>query len=241
MAFLEHEFNITIRDINEKTELKNKSILSFFEDMGGLHSDIAGFGLKDIERTKLSWVLLHWKVKVLKEIKYVDGPIKVKTWSRGAVHACTFRDFELYNSKGELCAIGTSKWTLIHLEKGLVRLTDDILSKYGAEEKKTMEDFDFKKLQEPESFSSLYTYTVSRRDIDINKHMHNLCYLDLAYEALPKDVYENNSFSDIEIMYKKEAKLYDNLKCFYSNVNNEHFITIKSEDEKVLHAIVKLA
>ena len=71
--------------------------------------------------------------------------------------------------------------------------------------------------------------------------MHNLCYLDLAYEALPKDVYENVSFDNVEIMYKSGAFLADKLKCFYANVENEHFITIKSSDESKLHAIIKLS
>jgi len=239
MAFIEKEFKITIRDINNNLELTNKAILSFFEDIGGLHSDIAGYGLKEIEKTRLSWVLLNWKVKVLKRLKYGDL-VKVKTWSRGAVRACTFRDFQLYNEDGELCVIGTSKWTLIHLEKGLVRLTDEILEKYSAENKCVFEDYGYKKLIEPTEYSNIYNYTVLRRDIDINNHMHNLYYLDLAYEALPKEIYENYTFDNIEIMYKNGAKLYENLKCFYSMQGNEHFVTIKSEDEKTLHAIVKL-
>ena len=71
--------------------------------------------------------------------------------------------------------------------------------------------------------------------------MHNLCYLDLAYEALPKEIYENSSFNDVEIMYKSGAFLGDNLKCFYSQVGNEHFVTIKSNDEKTFHAIIKMS
>ena len=241
MAFIEREFDLTIMDIDQKSELKNEAILSFFEDIGGFHSNDAGFGLKDIEKTRLSWILLHWKVKVLKKIKYVDGPIRIKTWSRGAVRACTFRDFELYNSKGELCVIGSSKWTLIHLDKGLVRITDDISEKYQVESKKVLGDYDFPKLKEPENYSNVYNYTVSRRDIDINSHMHNLYYLDLAYETLPQNVYENTTFNDIEIMYKKEAKLYDKLKCLYSKMDNDYYVVIKSEDEQTLHAIVKLS
>lgn len=238
MAFYEHEFNLTIRDIDKETRLTNKAILSFFEDMGGFHSDLAGYGLKQIEETKISWVLLHWKVKVLKEIKYGD-PVKVKTWSRGIKLACCYRDFELYNSNNELCAVGTSKWALYHLEKGLIRLTDDIISKFSKEDKVALE-FDFKKIKEPEKYLDTYEYTVLRSDIDINNHMHNLRYLDLAYEALPKEVYENITFTDVEIMYKKECFLGDKLKCFYSDNNNEHIVTIKSSDEKIMHAIVKL-
>ena len=81
---------------------------------------------------------------------------------------------------------------------------------------------------------------MQRRDIDINKHMHNICYLDLAYEALPKDIYENTSFDNIEIMYKTGALLGEKVKCFYSDIDGEHIVTIKSEDETKLHAIVTL-
>lgn len=240
MAIFEHDFDFSIRDIDKNTELTNKAILGFFEDIGGYQSDVAGYGLKDIEKTKLSWVLLHWKIKVLKRMKYGDE-IHVKTWSRGAVRACCYRDFEIFNSKGELCVIATSRWALIHLEKGLMRLTDELVEKYQTENKSVFKDFKFDKLREPTNYSNIYEYTVTRRDIDINNHMHNLCYLDLAYEALPKDIYENSSFDNIEIMYKSGAFLGNNLKCFYSQVDNEHFITIKSEDEKTLHAIIKMS
>lgn len=239
MAIFKHTFDFSIRDIDSNTQLTNKAILGFFEDIGEYQSDIAGYGLKDIEKTKLSWVLLHWKIKVLKRIKYGDS-INVKTWSRGAVRACCYRDYEVYNGNGELCVIATSKWTLIHLEKGLMRITDDLVEKYDTENKCVFENFKFDKLKEPEDGTLAFEYTVQRRDIDINNHMHNICYLDLAYEALPKDVYENTSFDNIEIMYKIGAFLGDKLKCFYTKTSEEHIITIKSDDEKTLHAIVKL-
>lgn len=240
MAIFEHTFKFSIRDIDKNIELSNKSILSFFEDVGGYHSDIAGFGLKNIEENRISWVLLHSKMKVLKRIKYGDD-IHVKTWSRGAVRASCFRDYEIYNKQGELCVIGTSKWTAIHLEKGLIRMTDDIIGKYESEDKCVFDSFNFDKIKEPEDSTLTFEYTVQRRDIDINKHMHNLCYLDLAYEALPEEIYTNCSFDSVEIMYKSGALLGDNLKCFYSQTDNEHFITIKSNDENTLHAIVKLS
>ena len=78
MAYIERDFNLTIRDIDKNTKLTNKAILSFFEDIGSMHSDITGYGLKQIEETRISWVLLHWKLEVLKEIKY-GSTIKIRT------------------------------------------------------------------------------------------------------------------------------------------------------------------
>lgn len=239
MAIFEHTFEFNIRDINKRIELTNKAILGIFEDIGGYQSDSVGYGLNNIEKTHLSWVLLHWKMKVLKNIKY-GNKIHVKTWSRGAKRACCFRDYEIYNEKGELCVIGTSKWTLIHLEKGLMRFTDELVEKYQTEDKYVFENFNFDKLKEPENNIFAFEYTVQRRDIDINNHMHNLCYLDLAYESLPQEIYENIYFNNVEIMYKSGAFLGDKLKCFYSKEDNNYIITIKNYEETTLHAIIKL-
>ncbi len=40
-------------------------------------------------------------------------------------------------------------------------------------------------------------------------------------------------------MYKKEAKLGDTIKCFYSKIDTSHYIVMKTEDEKTVHCIVK--
>jgi acyl-ACP thioesterase len=62
----------------------------------------------------------------------------------------------------------------------------------------------------------------------------------LAYEALPEDIYAKEESDNIEIMYKKQIHLNDPITCIYSNEENKNIVTIKSKDEKTLHAIVKL-
>ena len=49
---------------------------------------------------------------------------------------------------------------------------------------------EIEKINMPDNFDTTMEYTVKRRDIDLNFHMHNLYYLDLAYEVLPEEVYE---------------------------------------------------
>ena len=84
-------------------------------------------------------------------------------------------------------------------------------------------------------------YEIARRDIDLYNHMHNLYYLDLAYEALPEEVYKNAyKFNDIRITYKKEVQYGAKIKCMYKQQENEHIIAIKSEDDKITHSIVKM-
>ena len=76
---------------------------------------------------------------------------------------------------------------------------------------------------------------------DVNKHMHNLNYLKLAYEALPQEVYYSKEKDNVRIMYKHQILLGDKVKCYYTNIENKDIITIKSKDDSILHAIVELS
>ena len=84
------------------------------------------------------------------------------------------------------------------------------------------------------------TYKIRRFDLDINKHVHNLNYLDYAYELLPQNVYDGEELNNVEICYKKEIKYGDTIKSFLYIEDNVYTIIIKSEDENTVHAIIKI-
>ena len=99
---------------------------------------------------------------------------------------------------------------------------------------------EIEKLLEPKTSNSSFEYTVLRKDIDSNNHVNNLNYINIALEALPFDVYEKETYSNIEIMYKKQCLLGETIKCLYSFEDGAHIVTMKSEDLSTLHAIVRV-
>lgn len=237
---LSEEFKMELKDIGKENYIKNRAILEIFENIGTHHSDIAGYGPNDIETNGVSWVLLDWKLKVIKRLKYGEKFI-VNTWGRRMKRVYTYRDFEMYNESNELCAIGTSKWALVDIKTGrITRLNSEIEEKYQIEEKRVFDEEELDKINIPETYLTSMKYKVSRRDIDINGHMHNLYYLDLAYEVLPEEVYEKRPFDNVRIQYKKEIKYGDIVNCKYTFENGEHIITIYNEDETKVHAIIIL-
>lgn len=70
--------------------------------------------------------------------------------------------------------------------------------------------------------------------------MHNLNYLDLAYDVLPEEIFRNEELNNVRITYKREIKLGETVKCQYSYENFKHIIAIKSEDGKILHALIEM-
>ena len=242
MAVIEHKFEIGFRDVGKSNKLTNKALLGFLEDIAGKHSNMAGYGLNNIEKTGVTWVLLNWKVKVFNNPLYGET-VLVKTWARDTQKFYTYRDFEVYNKNSELIAIATSKWALLDANSmSLIKIPDEVIAPYEIETKKVFgEEPEPNKIMIPNEISSVANYVVQRKDIDINGHVHNVTYMDIAYEVLPEEVYKTIDCNSFEIMYKKETKLGETVKCFYSKIDNAHYIVMKTEDEKAVHCIVKLA
>lgn len=244
MSVFEKNCYVKVKDIGSTNRLTNGGFLDLLENVACLHSEVAGFGINQINNTHLSWVLLHWKVQIQKRVPY-NTPVTIATWAKNANKCLTYRDFEMYDENHELIGIASTKWSLVDTQTGRVtKITPEIIDCYSPEEKRNVfEEVEIAKLREPEVIDTMepcYTFTVSRRDIDMNQHMHNLCYLDYAIEALPEEVYQNENCNEFEIMYKSGTKLGESVNCFYVKEGNTHTVVMKNTEDNRLHAIIQL-
>ncbi len=237
MAIYEYRTKIRYNEIDENNQLSDKGLLNILSEAAGLHSQEVGYGLNSIEDTNCTWMILYWKIKIFKRPKWSTELI-VKTWGREFSKIYTWRDYEVYSKEGEKIAISSTQWVSIDTQKGSLRkITDKVRNDYGIVEKSIFEEPLVGKLQEPENLEKIYEYTAKRRDIDTNNHVNNINYLDFAYDALPKEI--NVNFSNIEIYYKKQIKLGEDIACFYKKENDSHIVAIKSIDGNTLHVILK--
>ena len=59
MEFKEN-FKLKVEDIDKNNEITNKAILSILENIGEHQSDELGYGIKDIEKNRSTWVYTCW-------------------------------------------------------------------------------------------------------------------------------------------------------------------------------------
>lgn len=226
-------YTIGIEDIGKSNFATNKAILSIMEDVACKHGADLKYGVNNLSKTKQAWILLNWKMKVLERPVYNDN-VCAYTWSRKFEKAYACRDFKLKGDDGRVYAIGTSRWLLFDIEtRRPVRLNKEIEDLYGTEKGiDVFEDeiYDIRPDLEVIKKSQKSIYKVQRRDIDINGHVHNTNYLEIAYEMLPWEIYESKSFENIEITYKKEIRYGDEVTCCYYTHNDNHFVAMMVED-----------
>lgn len=238
--FYEIEVMTGIADVGKNQLITNTAILRILENVACYQSDEIGYGILDISKNKISWILLDWKVKVLNRPMYGEK-LLVKTWGRNPKRVTVGRDFEIYNSNNELCVIGTSKWAIVNTEnKSIERITQEMIDKYKMDEKSVFDEIEIPKPIIPNSFMKSFTFKPLRRNIDINGHVHNTHYLEMAYESLPENVYQKRPYNNFRISYKKEIKMGDVINCKYTFDKNKHIIVFINEKESIINGIVEL-
>lgn len=237
--FFTQNFRIGLSMLGQNVAISNKGLLSILQDVAEMHSASLGIGVTDIDKTNFSWALLNWKVKIISRPQYGET-LNVKTWSRYSTKLYSYRDFEVYNASGDLLVIATSKWILIDAEKRkIAKIEDDLISKYEPENKSVFNIVELDKLDEPEHIDSSIEYKIRKADIDINNHVNNLCYVDIALEGFPGTTNEFNSINEFEIQYKHQIRLDDNITVSYSSENDGNCIVITSNNGERVHSIVK--
>lgn len=238
MNIYENTYTIQVCDVNETNLITNYGILRILQESACAHSDLLGISPNHFKETPYAWLILNWKLNVYSHPNW-NTKVHVKTWPSKFDKLYAYRDFEMHSENGDLIAKATSKWVLVNaFTHSIERAPEKVLSAFKPYEV-SLFDEPLNKLKEPSNYQFSSPYTILRSDLDANNHANNLIYLRLALNILPENVY-NSDIKDIEIYYKMQCKLGDEIVCMYSFENDEHIVTIKSKDLSTLHCIVKI-
>ncbi len=235
---IERKVKIDESMVNKSNEITNKELLEVLVDTAGKHSDLIGNSFDEFMKEKRAWIILAWKVNVIKRPK-LDDEILIKTWVEEDTGIFSIRDFEVTDKEDKPIVKASSKWCIMNVEtRRPVRFEQELIDAYGAEPRRIF-DGKFEKIKIPEMFSNEVEYIVKESDVDNIKHFHNTNYLNAAYTSV-KDYDENvKQFDNICMEFKKEILLDEHVNVCYANVDESNIIVLKTNDK--VNAIISLS
>lgn len=221
--------------------MTNKAFLEVLTNITNVHGNSVRQGINYKDNNYISWVIVNWKLEVYQRPKSCET-VLAKTWAQEYSGIRAYRDYALFNQKGENIAKATSSWIAVNTKTGKpIKLTDDIINVYEPESQhKNFPGFSFPKTVDTNyPIVSENRFTINKSMIDCNKHVHNPSYMDLVNEVLPEGM-DDICFNNIEVSYKKEIKLHEEVLLEYATDGKNNYVFIWDENKNILHATVAM-
>lgn len=203
-------------------------LMEYVQEGSTAHTESTPYPMAWFSENRTGWVITNWRAEVYAYPKYCDI-IRVETWPSKFKGILADRSFVVYNQNGDRLLSAISSWIYTDLEQRKpIRPFQAMIDGYAPEYPPTIEK-DYK-LPPTDAYHQIdkYDFIVRRRDIDTNRHVNNIKYLEWAQDGIPDAVYQNADVFEMKASYKKECVCGDNVivRTFKSKENDAEFISI---------------
>lgn len=193
------------------------SLVRYFEDIAILHSEARGLGLGFYEQNHCGWMLIKWDIAVHALPSFTES-VRVSTKVHAMKKFLADRVFALHAADGTLLAEARSNWLFVDtVRRRPQRIEENQYSLFGVTPESEAQFVTIDDVGEigagpdgsNDARNTLYTATIraSASDIDTNRHVNNVSYLEWALDSLPSDIVGSYSPTNLRAQYRKEIAL----------------------------------
>jgi acyl-ACP thioesterase len=229
MSTIKHseEFVVRSYEVGQNEHATLPVIANYFQEAAGKNARNLNFDIEDLHEKGVTWVLYRMHIKMGAFPQRWES-VTVNTWPSSGDGIRAFRDYELIDDIGQVVGAGISQWMVLNIKnRRPVRIPAEILEMgLEVEEHKLPADKKpFPEMDAPEITTKL---TVSLHDLDMNRHVNNVKYIEWMTGFMPKSMQPDLVCAEINIQY--------HIEC----VQNQEILikTKKLQCKTYLHAIV---
>ena len=213
MEISSYEYTVLPQWIDFSGKCRFSTFVSNILDVAGMDARRSGFGIDVLSPRNMGWVLSRLCVELDGWPREHDN-YAVSTWVRGYTPLLSSRCFEFAGADGKRFGRAVSSWCLIDFDirrpvpmevLGESALNSVIPKDEPCAGPKKLHPFDA-----PVSGIHKVKYT----DIDFNRHMNTLRYVDLLVDELPLEISSSDSPMRVDIHFVKESVCGDTLNVY---------------------------
>lgn len=198
------EYEVLSYHCDPYSNLKASSLCTFLQEIAWLHSDKMGIGWEDLmSQYQFFWALTRMKVKVFTPPQWGDI-ITIKTWSRGTDGVQFFRDWQVFDPRGNICAIGSSIWIIMSSDTRKVQRTAFLAEKFPLQGEQVFPG-KMKKIQALVNPDFSVFSPIRYSELDVNMHMNNVSYLTRFLDEESFEFRKDNQIDEFELNFQYET------------------------------------
>jgi acyl-ACP thioesterase len=198
-----YPFTIQPENVDFTLRASAASIISYMLNVAGTDAHRKGFGVEALQGHSFTWVLSRLAVEISTQPRqYTD--IEIDTWVNEFNRLSSTRNFKM-RIGDEVIAAGVSQWCMLNMETrqavDMTLLKDIYERAMVAEASPIAAPARLRDVEPQISVSRPVVYS----DIDFNRHVNTLRYIDLIFDTLPLELIEKNAGMRLDINFIAEA------------------------------------
>lgn len=210
-ASLEKNYQIKSYEVDINARLMPSSVCNYFQEIAWEHAEILKIGYNALQSINRFWVLSRLQIKFYSYPQWTEE-VKLITWPKGIDGMFALRDYLMFSAKGEKQIAASSSWLILDTERHRPQRID---SPDHPEFKVNETDAYIHaplKLSKPDNYRLTFLNTVKYSDIDVNKHVNNVKYIQWALDSISEDLINGELIDEMVVNFMAEASLHDQIQ-----------------------------
>jgi medium-chain acyl-[acyl-carrier-protein] hydrolase len=174
------------------------------QEAAGAHAASYGVGVADLQSRDFTWMLSRFRLRV-DSYPSAGSTLTIRTWPSGIDRLFALRDFTVTDAGGNRVASALSAWLVVNLTtRRPVRIQTVFQAQYPDIPRAYLETAE--KLTPPQSFERAADFRVRFNDLDENRHVNNVAFMEWAMESVPSEVLSECRLRELAIDFLSEAR-----------------------------------
>ncbi len=220
---LQREFLVDSRDTDLHGLCRPSALLGILQEMATEHSVVLGIS-RDImlARYHSVWLLARLWYRLDRPV-YHDQRLAIQTWTRGATGAVSYRDFDLFMD-GERVGEAVTSWVLADIDSRSIQRMQKLPEVVNCAVPETVKQKKLSRFSMPKEMVELTTRRVQYSDTDINGHMNNTRYVDVACDSLGFETMRGYFLAEAAVNYSRECFAGSTLHILGKEENGAYYV-----------------
>ena len=209
-------------EVDQQSRLTIVSAINFFQESAWRNAEALGLGFKELAAKDRFWVLSRLYVEMYRYPLWGDT-IQLETWAKGMESLFALRDFRIKSADGqEILGAGVSAWLIIDGTTHRLQRVEHVCTDMPCYPQNAI-DRQSEKITLDPTMTSQTRIVAGYTDLDVNRHVNNVSYLNWAVNYLPVD---SNSLTirSVEINFLSEARLRSPVEILYGSDSEQTWV-----------------
>jgi len=221
---LEKTYALTASDIDCHGLLRLSALLSYMQNMATEHAVLLGVGRERmVQEYHAVWMMARLHLTLDRPIGASDE-LTIHTYHRGVTKsAAVFRDFDFLVGD-ERIGEATISWVVADIRDRKILKPGSVQAIVDSARPAVVKDCIPEKIKAPQEMALGMVRPVTYSDTDVNGHMNNTKYADLACDVIRYDLCAGQFFTEVQINYLHECFPGDEILVFRAEDEGVHYV-----------------